>query len=54
MKRFLLASLVVISAVLFSVFGSFFGAVGYLGQYWPVLLIVLGVVLLVQSLIKGT
>lgn len=46
------ASLVVISVVLFSVFGSFFGALGFLGQYWPVLLIVLGVVLLVQALFK--
>lgn len=41
-----------ISAVLFTIFGSLFGAIGVLGRYWPVLLIVLGLVALVQGLAK--
>jgi hypothetical protein len=41
-----------VSAVLFAVFGSLFGAIGVLGQYWPVLLIVLGLFALIQGLIK--
>jgi len=41
-----------VSAVLFLVFGSLFGAIGVLGQYWPVLLIVLGLFALVQGLTK--
>ncbi len=41
-----------VSAVLFVIFGSLFGAIGVLGQYWPVLLIVLGLVALVQGLVK--
>jgi hypothetical protein len=36
--------------VLFAVFGSMFGALGVLGTYWPALLILLGVWLLVQNL----
>ncbi len=34
--------------VAFLIFGSFFGALGALGQYWPVLLILVGVVILAQ------
>ncbi|MCA9900547.1 MAG: hypothetical protein H6656_20145 [Ardenticatenaceae bacterium] len=34
--------LIVISAVLFLVFGAFFNGLGVIGQYWPVLLIGLG------------
>lgn len=41
-----------VGAVLFLVFGSLFGAVGVLGQYWPVLLIVLGLFALIQGLTK--
>ena len=39
--------LILISLVLFAVFGSLFGALGLLGDYWPVLLILLGLLLLV-------
>ena len=46
------ATLFFISFILLAVFGSFFGAIGLAGQYWPVLLILLGVVLLVRSFIK--
>ncbi len=45
--------LIVISLALFSVFGSFFGALGLLGDYWPVLLILLGVLLLVSPLLRA-
>lgn len=41
-----------VSAVLFTIFGSLFGAIGVLGRYWPVLLIALGVVALVQGLFR--
>jgi hypothetical protein len=34
--------LVVISLVMFLIFGAFFGGLGRLGQYWPVLLIGIG------------
>jgi O-antigen/teichoic acid export membrane protein len=43
--------LILISLVMFLIFGSFFGALGMVGPYWPVLLIVLGVLLFFQSLI---
>jgi hypothetical protein len=40
------------SIVLFLIFGSFFGALGFLGRYWPVLLILLGVLILVQGFLR--
>jgi hypothetical protein len=43
-------NLIVISAVLFIVFGSFFGGFNVLGVYWPVLLIILGLFLLLRTL----
>ncbi len=43
--------LMFISLVLFLVFGSFFGAFGFIGPYWPVLLILLGVLLFIRSLL---
>lgn len=43
--------LVLISLILFSIFGSFLGGPSLLGVYWPVLLILLGVIVLVQSFI---
>lgn len=46
------ATLLLISFTLLAVFGSFFGALGMAGQYWPVLLILLGVVLLVRTFVK--
>jgi len=45
--------LILISLVLFAVFASFFGALGLVGSYWPVLLIVLGLLLLAQSLFRS-
>jgi hypothetical protein len=44
--------LVFISLVLFTVFGSFFGALGFLGGYWPALLILLGLLILVRNLFR--
>ena len=45
--------LILISLVLFLAFGSFLGMIGLgpLGQYWPVLLIALGVLILFNRLI---
>jgi hypothetical protein len=48
------AWLVVISLVLFSIFGSFFGGPIVLGVYWPVLLILLGLIVLVQGVFFRT
>jgi hypothetical protein len=42
--------LMVISAVLFAIFASFLGGLNFLGSYWPLLLIGLGVLLLIRSL----
>jgi hypothetical protein len=42
-------TLLLISFIMLAVFGSFFGALGMAGKYWPVLLILLGVVLLGRS-----
>ena len=47
------AWLILVSLVLFAVFASFFGALGLVGSYWPVLLIVLGLLLLAQSLFRS-
>jgi len=44
--------LILISLVLFLVFGSFLGGLALLGPYWPVLLIVLGLVLLLRMLVR--
>lgn len=44
--------LILISLVLFTLFGSFFGALGLIGDYWPVLLILLGLVLLISPLLR--
>jgi hypothetical protein len=46
------STLIVISLVMFVIFGSFFGAFGGLGEYWPVLLILLGVLVLVRALFR--
>lgn len=40
---------VIISLVLFAIFASFLGGLNFLGAYWPVLLIALGVLLLGRS-----
>ena len=44
-------TLIVISAVMFLIFGSFLGGPISLGQWWPVLLILLGLWMLVSMLI---
>ena len=44
--------LILISLVLFAVFGSFFGETGLLGTYWPVLLIAMGLLLLARPLFR--
>jgi hypothetical protein len=44
--------LILISLVLFAAFGSFFGALGLVGPYWPLLLIALGVLIFVRSLFR--
>ena len=46
------AWLILISLVLFTIFGSFLGGLGLLGPYWPVLLIALGLLVLVRSLFR--
>lgn len=43
--------LLAISAVLFAVFGSLLGGPNLLGTYWPILLIVLGVSMLLRGLL---
>lgn len=45
--------LILISLTLFAVFGSFFGAIGLVGDYWPLLLILLGILILVRPAILG-
>lgn len=44
--------LMVISAVLFTVFGALLGGSSLLGAYWPALLIVLGVLMLLRGLLR--
>ncbi len=46
------AWLLVISLVLYAVFASFLGGPSFIGQYWPVLIIALGVLLLLRSLFR--
>ena len=43
------ANLIVVSVVLFIVFASIFGKIGLFGPYWPALLILLGLWLLVRA-----
>jgi len=47
------AWLILISLVLFAIFGSFLGGVRVLGPYWPVLLIALGLFAFAQSLFRS-
>lgn len=44
--------MVMISAVLFLILASIFGGLNILGPYWPVLVIAVGALLLIQSLIS--
>ena len=41
-----------VSAVLFLIFGSWFGDLDILGPYWPVLIILFGVWMLIRGLIR--
>ena len=45
-------NLIVISAIMFLIFGSFLGGLDLLGQWWPVLLILLGGWLLIRPLFR--
>jgi len=45
-------TLIVISLVIFAIFGSLFGGLDWLGPYWPVLLIVLGLWFLVRPWLR--
>ena len=42
---------VLISAILFFIFGSFFGGLDLFGPYWPILVIGVGIYMLVRALI---
>jgi hypothetical protein len=44
--------LIVTSLVLFTIFGSFFGALGFMGPYWALLLIGAGAILVAWALIQ--
>jgi len=43
---------IVVSLIMFAIFASFLGGPQLLGQYWPALLILLGVIALVQYFIQ--
>ncbi|MBG0785644.1 MAG: hypothetical protein H0S79_11125 [Anaerolineaceae bacterium] len=45
-------SLMVISAILFFAFGSFFGMTPEVTKYWPVLLVILGVISLIKAFVR--
>ena len=44
--------LILISLVLFAIFSSFLGGMNFFGPYWPALLILMGVLLLVRNLFR--
>lgn len=46
-------TLIFISLIMLSAFGSFFGLLGMAGNYWPVLLILLGLALMFRTLFTG-
>lgn len=46
------AWMVLVSLVMFAIFGSFLGGPRWLGDYWPGLLIVLGAVLFIRALVR--
>jgi len=45
-------TLVVISLILFAIFASFLGGFNFLGAYWPALIILFGVWLLIRPLLR--
>jgi len=44
--------LILSSAVLFTISAAFFGAIGFIGVYWPVVLIAFGVLLLLRPIFR--
>lgn len=44
--------LITISLVMFAIFGSFLGGMNLFGPYWPALLILLGLIILVRSFFR--
>ncbi|RPJ44519.1 MAG: hypothetical protein EHM21_10170 [Chloroflexi bacterium] len=44
--------LILISLVMFAIFGSFLGGMNLFGPYWPALLILLGLILLVRAFFR--
>jgi hypothetical protein len=44
--------MIFVSLVMFAIFGSFLGGSELLSQYWPVLLILMGVLILAQGLFR--
>jgi len=46
-------TLIIISGIMFLIFGSFFGGLDLLGDYWPVLLILLGFWILISYFLRG-
>ena len=44
--------LILIGVVLFVIFGSVFGSLGWLGPYWPLLVVAFGLLLVVQGLLR--
>lgn len=44
--------LILLSLILFAIFSSFMGGPAFLGLYWPVLIILLGVWLLIRAFLK--
>jgi hypothetical protein len=43
---------ILIGVVLFVIMGSIFGGLGWLGPYWPLLIVALGVLVLIQGLLR--
>lgn len=46
-------NLIMMSLVFFAIFGSFFGALGFMGSFWPVLLIAVGALLIAWSVFRS-
>jgi hypothetical protein len=45
---------ILVSLVLFVAFGSILGGVSFLGPYWPLLLVALGLYLLLRAILSGS